>query len=115
MSRPNAGFTLLEVLVALAILAGALTSLVVVSNNQLATVIRDREATTALLLARAKMDDPAFLSSSVSEGNFAPDYPEISWQRQATPGDYPGLTRYRLTVAWQQGSRSLSLVTYARR
>jgi general secretion pathway protein I len=113
MTGSAKGFTLLEVLVALAIMAGALTSLVVVYNSHLSVVIRDREETTALLLARTRLDDPNFLSASVNEGNFGPDYPNITWQRQATPSDYPGLIRYRLTVAWHQGSRKLTLVTYA--
>jgi len=110
-SRPG-GFTLLEVLVALALLAGALTSLVVSFNYHLSVSLRDKEETTALLLGRALLDDPAFLSSSTTEGTFAPDYPDITWTRQTTPAQLPRLKRYVLTISWQTDKRSLSLVTY---
>lgn len=109
------GFTLLEVLVALALLAGVLTTVVVAFNHHLTLVIRDREETTALLLARAKLDDPGFLTASVSEGNFAPEQPAMTWKRQITPTDYPGLQRYLLTVSWQNGQRTLALVTYGKK
>lgn len=115
MRNAPRGFTLLEVLVALALLAGVLTTVVVIFNRHLGLVVRDREETTALLLARAKLDDPGFLTASVSEGNFAPEQPGMTWKRQTTPTDYPGLKRYLLTVSWQKGQRSLSLVTYGKK
>lgn len=108
------GFTLLEVLVALAIMAGALTTLVVSFNYHLSVTLRDREETTALLLGRALLDDPLFLKNAAAEGTFAPGYPETTWKRQVTPAPFPGLQRYVLTVSWQKGARSLSLVTYGR-
>ncbi len=114
MTRSKAGFTLLEVLVALAILAGSLTSIVVIFNRHLSLAAEDRNETTALLLARAKLDDPAFLTADTAEGTFAPDRPDIHWKRKENPSDYPGLRRYTLTVSWQQGKRTLSLVTYGR-
>lgn len=114
--RPgNHGFTLLEVLVALALLAGVLTSVVVIFNRHLSLVLHDREETTALLLARAKLDQPDFLTATTSEGNFAPQQPDMTWKRQSLPTDLGGVQRYVLTVSWQQGNRSLSLVTYAKK
>lgn len=114
--RPDSrGFTLLEVLVALAILASVLTSVVVIFNRHLALVVRDREETAALLLARAKLDQPDFLTSSTSEGSFAPQQPEMTWKRQSLPTDFSGVQRFLVTVSWQQGQRSLTLVTYGRK
>ena len=114
--RPgNHGFTLLEVLVALALLAGVLTSVVVIFNRHLSLVVRDREETTALLLARAKLDQPDFLTAITAEGTFAPEQPEMTWKRQALPSDFSGVQRYVVTVSWQQGRRTLSLVTYGRK
>ncbi len=106
------GFTLLEVLVALAILAGAITTIVVTFNHHLSLVVRNREETTALLLARAKLAEPDFLTASTTDGTFAPDFPDITWKRLTTPTDYPGLQRFILTVSWQHGHRTLTLVTY---
>ncbi len=108
------GFTLLEVLVALALLAGSITTLVVSFNYHLSVSLKDKEETTALLLGRALLDEPTFLGSSASEGTFAPDYPDTTWTRRTTPAQFPGLQRYVLTISWQQEKRSLSLVTYGR-
>jgi len=111
-SLRSGGFTLLEVLMALALLAGAVTSLVVSFNYHLSVSLRDKEETTALLLGRALLDEPDFLSSSTTEGTFAPDYPDITWSRQTTSSQFPGLQRYVLTISWQLGKRYLALVTY---
>lgn len=115
MRLRNHGFTLLEVLVALALLAGVLTSVVVIFNRHLSLVIRDREETTALLLARSKLDQPDFLTATTSEGTFAPQQPDMTWKRESLATDLSGVQRYALTVSWQQGRRSLSLVTYGRK
>ncbi len=113
MTRSNRGFTLLEVLIALAILAGAITTILVSFNRHLSLVVRDQEITTALLLARAKLAEPDFLTATASDGSFAPQFPAITWKRQQTATTYPGLKRYQLTVSWQSGRQSLILVTYA--
>ncbi len=107
------GFTFLEVLIALAILAGVITTVVVTFNRHLNLAMEDREKTTAILLARARMEEPDFFTSSKADGNFAPDFSEITWKREQTRSDYPGLKRYLMTVSWQSGHRSLKLVTYA--
>lgn len=112
MSRSYSGFTLLEVLVALAILAGTITTVVVTFNRNLSLVVREKETTTALLLARSKLDQPDFLTASTAQGTFAPAYPDIAWKREETATEYPGLKRYLVTVSWQSGKNTLTLVTY---
>lgn len=114
MTIDRRGFTLLEVLVALALLAGVLTTVVVIFNRHLGLVVRDREETTALLLARAKLEQPDFLTATTAEGSFEPERPDITWKRQTLSTDYTGLQRFLLTVSWQQGQKSLTLVTYGR-
>jgi general secretion pathway protein I len=114
VNRSQHGFTLLEVLIALAILAGAITTVVVTFNRHLSLVIREKESTTALVLARAKLDEPGFLTSTTAEGSFAPGFPEVAWKREQTQTDYPGIKRYLVTITWQSGQRSLQLVTYGR-
>lgn len=112
MSRKTCGFTLLEVLIALAILAGVITTVVVSFNRHLSLATEDRETTTALLLARAKLDQPDFLTTTTSSGNFAPDFPGFVWKREETVSEIPTLKRYQLTVSWNEGRRSLQLVLY---
>ncbi|MDY0299963.1 MAG: prepilin-type N-terminal cleavage/methylation domain-containing protein [Trichlorobacter sp.] len=113
-SSSSAGFTLLEVLVALAIMAGALTTLVVSFNYHLSITLRDREETTALLLGRSLLDDPEFRTSSENKGDFSPEHPDYKWQQETTNSPFPGLDRYLLTISWQDGARTLALVTYGR-
>ena len=110
----NRGFTLLEVLISLAILAGVITTLVVTFNRHLTLATEDRETTTAMLLARAKLEEPDFFIRTTADGSFAPDFPAINWKREQTESEYPGLKRYLLTVSWQSGKQSLTLVTYGR-
>jgi len=113
--RSNRGFTLLEVLIALAILAGAVTTLVVTFNHHLSLVLRNRETTAALLLGRAKLEDPGFITSQASEGTFAPEFPAMSWKREQTESSFPGMKRYLLTISWQSGREALTLVSYDRK
>ncbi len=107
------GFTLLEVLISLAIMAGVIMTVIVSFNYHLGIVVRDKEETAAVLLARAKIDDPAFLVLPTGKGNFAPDRADISWEKSITATELPGVQRLLLTVSWDGNKRSLSLVRYA--
>jgi len=107
------GFTLLEVMIALAIAAGVLLTVISSLNYHLAIVGQDREETVAALAGRAKLEDPDFPKVTDNKGTFAPDHPELSWERQITPTEIPGINRVLLTVSWQNGTKRLSLVQYA--
>lgn len=107
------GFTLLEVMIALAIAAGVLLTVISSVNYHLSIVARDSEETAAVLLGRAKLDDPDFAKLSDNKGTFAPDHPEMKWERETTKTELPGLNRVRLTVSWNDDRRKLSLVQYA--
>lgn len=111
------GFTLLEVMIALAIMAGVILTVITSFNYHLSVVNRDREETIAILLARAKLDDPGpALSKQVGKGTFAPDWPDIAWETVIKPADIPGaaelLNQLTLTVSWDAGRRKLALVKY---
>lgn len=109
------GFTLLEVMIALAIMAGAILTVISSFNYHLSVVDRDREETVAVLLARAKMDDPALVPVDKKEGTFAPDRPDIAWKTEITPLEaYPGVSRMAFMVSWHGGKRNISLVKYLR-
>lgn len=107
------GFTLLEVMIALAIAAGVLLTVISSLNYHLSVISNDTEETRAVLLGRAKLDDPEFSKQKESKGSFAPEHPELKWEREITQTDLPGLNRVRLTVTWNDGGRTLSLVQYA--
>jgi len=104
------GFTLLEVMIALAIMAGVVLTVISSFNYHLSVVDRDREETVAVLLARAKIE--SFKPGDTKNGTFAPDRPDISWEAAVNPSDYPGVSRMTLTVSWDAGRRKISLVKY---
>lgn len=106
------GFTLLEVMIALAIAAGVLLTVISSLNHHLSIVGQDAEETTAALVGRAKLDDPEFSKVTETKGNFAPDHPALKWQRVVTQTELPGLNQVRLTVSWDDDRKKLSLVKY---
>lgn len=106
------GFTLLEVMIALAIMAGVVVTVIGAVNHHLGLVVRDREETTAVLLARGKLAEPGFATQETNDGSFAPVWPEYKWRREILPTELPGLSRLVLTVSWQEARRSLTLVQY---
>jgi general secretion pathway protein I len=106
------GFTLLEVMIALAIMAGVILTIISSFNHHLSVVNRDREETVAVLLARAKLDDPGFKASDGGKGTFAPDRPDIAWATDVKPTDYPGVNRVKFTVSWDTERRKFDLVQY---
>ena len=107
------GFTLLEVMIALAISAGVLLTVISSLNYHLSIVGQDSEETSAALLGRAKLDDPDFSRQTENKGSFAPDHPEVKWEREISPTELPGLNRVQLTLSWNDGMKRLSLVKFA--
>ncbi len=110
------GFTLLEVMIALAIMAGTVLTVISSFNYHLSVVGRDRQETIAMLLARAKLEDPSFVKSVSGKGTFAPDWPGFAWKTEIQPADFPGVTgqlnQLTMTVSWDDERRKLSLVQY---
>jgi len=107
------GFTLLEVMIALAITAGVLLTVISSLNFHLSIISQGAEETTAVLLGRAKLDDPDFSKQSENKGTFAPDHPTLKWEREITPTELPGLNRVLLTVSWNDDKKRLALVQFA--
>lgn len=110
--KSEPGFTLLEVMVALAIMAGVILTVINSFNYHLSVVNRDREETIAVILARAKLEDPDFKPGEEKKGTFAPDWPDISWKADSKPTDYPGVNRLIFTVSWDAERRKLAFVQY---
>jgi len=105
------GFTLLEIMIALAIMAGVILTVITSFNYHLSVVGRDKEETAAMLLARAKLEEPGFMDLQEKKGTFSPDHPEIAWQAEMMPTEIPLLQKLILTVSWGE-KQSLSLVQY---
>jgi general secretion pathway protein I len=106
------GFSLLEVLIALAIMSGVVMTLVVSFNYHLGIVVNDKEETVAVLMGRAKIDDPGFAALQPGKGTFAPARADIAWEKTVAATELPGVQRMILTVSWNSNKRSLALVRY---
>jgi len=109
------GFTLLEIMIALAIMAGTLLTLLGAFNHHLSIVGRDREETVSLLLARGKLEELEMIpveSLTPQEGTFAPDRPDTSWKLAISPTAVTGLRQLTLTVFWDDNKKSLYLDHY---
>lgn len=109
------GFTLLEIMIALAIMAGTLLTVLTAFNYHLSLVARDREETGAMLLARGKLEELEAASTEIrtaQEGSFAPERPDISWKLALEPTAVDGLQKLILSVSWGDNKKSLSLAHY---
>ena len=111
------GFTLLEVMIAMAILA---TTLVVVFQSQSQSVSmagRARFETTASLLAQSRMAEieAANPENVVSDnGDFGDDFPDYSWQVDVTETELESLKKIEVKVVNERltSNNSFRLVLY---
>jgi prepilin-type N-terminal cleavage/methylation domain-containing protein len=123
------GFTLLEVLVAVAILGVGLISLLGLHVRNLALLARDQRVTESTLLAQglmAEVDVGGLASLGSERGTFEEEYPgrypDLGWEREVLPtpfGDLLGdLQEVRVRVFQGDGTvpaaDDVTLVYYAR-
>ncbi len=113
-----AGFTLLEVMVAVGVLAISLTALLGLKNRDLAIEGLSREITTATILARQRLMETKLKGFPVlgeESGSFDEPYKGYRWRRVVSGTPFESVREIRLTVTWPAGSReeTLSLTTYA--
>jgi len=99
------GFTLIEVMVALTIVAFAFVGLLGLHNRGIALIARDRDLTRATLLARQLITEmeliEQFPDTGTSRGEFAND-PGFSWERDVQDTDLPTVRRVVLRVIWDE-------------
>jgi general secretion pathway protein I len=106
------GFTLLEVMVALSIIAIALTAVFGSQSQSLMLANEARFSTTAALLAQMKMaeldvaDSQALASDSA---DFGEDFPEYRWELEVTDASFPGveeisdlIKQIDLKISWSE-------------
>ncbi len=116
--RPGRGFTLLEVMVALGILAGSLLAISDVVAGALRNHVRARNLEVASLLARGKLaeledhyEQKGFRTSDEKEeGTFEDEgHPEVRWQVEVVvpPGDVSPDTVLRLFTQSEGGLKDL--------
>jgi general secretion pathway protein I len=117
MRDSRSGFTLLEVVVAIAVLAVALVALLTLRNRDVALQAHARHLVTATSLARAKLEELSRVAGADQEetsGNFGDHYPGFVWKREVAPTLVPTWLEMKVTVSWPEGARQeqVVLVTY---
>ncbi|MDZ4820548.1 MAG: prepilin-type N-terminal cleavage/methylation domain-containing protein [Planctomycetota bacterium] len=98
--RRKRGFTLLEVILALAILVGAIAVIGELVRNGLNSGTRSRELSRAALLCEstlAEVQAGLIPPTSSTTGNF-PDEPGWTYSIDSAAGDVDGLLQVRITV-----------------
>lgn len=87
-TKPQRGMTLLEVLIALAIFAASITTLLSATGAQLFAVSDDEKLTQAVLLARSKMSEiETEIDAGIAKNKF-PDEAEKTGHFDDPFGDY---------------------------
>lgn len=105
------GFTLLEVMVALAIMASVVLTLLSSVNYHLGIIAGERESTALTLLARFQMAELE-QNPVKGEGTFAPSHPEMNWKAELLPADLPGLQKLVVSVKRGSHGKEVQLVRY---
>ncbi len=97
------GFTLLEVMIALAIIGGVLLTLICSLNYHLGIADRHEALTVASMLAKKKMVD-AELSPLSASGDFEAPYEAFHYRIDVTESEFPGFSEVSVTVTTEKES-----------
>lgn len=117
MRGENRGFTLLEVMIALVVVAYAFVGLLALHNHNLHIVGRDQDQTFAALAAReiiSRLDFEPFPDLGLSSGELA--YPSgFRWEMEVSEvGDLTQIRRVLVRVLNVDASSKAELVYYVR-
>jgi general secretion pathway protein I len=93
----GSGFTLLEVLIALAIVGGLLVTLIYTLNYQLGLVGRQETVTVATLLAKNKMMEMEKLPET-GKGVFDAPFDGYTYETSVKDSPYPGIGEIIVSV-----------------
>jgi type II secretion system protein I len=99
------GFTLLEVLVSLAILSATLIMAFQVTSGAIAAAERSEAWTTASLLGEEKLREGTELFPEVQEttGTFPDPYEEYGWTISVKQALHPDAREVYVSVSWKTG------------
>jgi general secretion pathway protein I len=111
------GFTLLEVMVALAIISFAVVTYVHSQNTGIALLNESTNVTAATLLAQGRMvvlEGSDVAGTLEREGTFDdPEYAAFRWKERVVSTPLPNIFEVHVEVSWDdnRGRRSVELIT----
>lgn len=106
------GFTLLEVMISLAIIGGLLVTLIYTLNYHLGIAERQVIITTATALAKEKLYEMEQKPSS-DKGNFTEPFSAFSYETSTTDSQFPGMSEISVTV--RNGKEEITLSELVRK
>ena len=121
LRRRARAFTLLEVMVAIAILGIALLGLLGLHHQSLQSVIRAQQATRASMLAQAVMTEAELerfpdlgLTRGDFEASFPGEFPDFRWERAVeASGMFPDVRKVKVLIQYGPGfTQNFSLVEF---
>jgi general secretion pathway protein I len=95
------GFTLLEVMVSLAVVGGLLVSLLYSLNYHMEIALRHEAVTVAQMLGREKLAELKAAPKN-SGGVFPEPYSEYTYATVLKPSAYPGVSEISVTVSFEK-------------
>lgn len=108
------GFTLLEVMISLAVLAGVVVTVLATMSYHLGVAAADRDLVMASLLGRTKVEEMAFSPVPAGgEGEFAGPDRRFGWSIEVQDTELPELKRVELKVTWED-DREVDFISYRR-
>jgi general secretion pathway protein I len=111
------GFTLLEVMVALVIIAFAVVTYVHSQNTSVALLNESANVTAATLLAQGRMvvlEGGDIPGTREREGTFEdPEYASFRWKERVVAAPLPNIFEAHVEVSWNdgRGQRSVELIS----
>lgn len=111
----QAGFTLLEVMVGLAILGGVLVTVAASLNYHMGVAEADRKVVVAAVLGKSKAEE-FILSGAPAEdsGGFGSGFQGYNWKASKKEVEVMGLERIDLKVTWDKNSE-MPFILYLKR
>jgi general secretion pathway protein I len=103
----NPGFTLLEVMISLAIIAGLLVTLTYTLNYHLGIAGRQRGVTVCTYLAKAKLYEIE-LNPAAGKGVFPKPYSDYSYETTVKDSSFPGMSEISVVVRGGKEDMTLS-------
>jgi len=115
---PPSGFTLVEVMVALAVIAFAFVGLLGLHGRNIKAIARDQSLTRATLLARELVSQIQFQVASGglqdlgdSHGTFE-GYPGYRWERVVVPTELAEVRQVIVRVVWDERNPNACELVY---
>lgn len=107
MRKNNSGFSLLEVMISLAITGGLLITLIYTLNYHLGIADRHRTITYCTNLAKQKLHEMQ-ISPTVTKGQFESPFLDFSYETSVLNSSFPSMIEIKVIVYKDKESVTLS-------